>query len=227
MMRRGFLQHAAVRWVGGMLLFTALLGFAHYKPWRHTAGPARETLVVGFLPVTCHLTCPVTDYATRHGSGTHFKSQLFLDFPSVAELDGSGRVLYYAKDIWPRFISCVLAANEKLIRERPAVVRKLVRGIAQSGAWAETHREQAAHIVAPFFRQDESLLRFVLTHPRDRISYRYMTPDPDDLAQIRDMALQTGILTQRIDIGALVDRSFLPADTTPASIPADPAAVQK
>lgn len=26
-----------------------------------------------------------------------------------AELDGSGRVLYHAKDIWPRFISCVLS----------------------------------------------------------------------------------------------------------------------
>ncbi|MFN8004096.1 MAG: ABC transporter substrate-binding protein [Acidobacteriota bacterium] len=29
-----------------------------------------------------------------------------------AELDGSGRVLYHAKDIWPQFISCVLVATE-------------------------------------------------------------------------------------------------------------------
>ena len=54
-----------------------------------------------------------------------------------AELDGSGRVLYHAKDIWPRFISCVLVVTEKLIAERPAVVRDLVRGIAESGEWAE------------------------------------------------------------------------------------------
>ena len=39
-----------------------------------------------------------------------------------AELDGTGRVLYHAKDIWPRFISCVLVVTDKLVKERPAVV---------------------------------------------------------------------------------------------------------
>jgi NitT/TauT family transport system substrate-binding protein len=39
-------------------------------------------------------------------------------FAAKAELDGSGRVLYYAKDIWPHFISCVLVVHEKLIKER-------------------------------------------------------------------------------------------------------------
>jgi len=33
-----------------------------------------------------------------------------------AELDGTGRVLYHAKDIWKGFISCVLVVHEKLIR---------------------------------------------------------------------------------------------------------------
>src|SRR5205085_8694311 len=50
-----------------------------------------------------------------------------------AELDGSGRVLYMAKDIWPHFISCVLVVHEDLIRQKPELVRDLVRGIAQSG----------------------------------------------------------------------------------------------
>ena len=40
-------------------------------------------------------------------------------FAARAELDGTGRVLYYAKDIWPRFISCVLVVSETLIAERP------------------------------------------------------------------------------------------------------------
>src|SRR5262245_53369563 len=57
-----------------------------------------------------------------------------------AELDGSGRVLYLAKDIWPHFIARIAYATEKLIKERPAVVKDLVRGIAESGEWAETHR---------------------------------------------------------------------------------------
>src|SRR5947209_13840099 len=56
-----------------------------------------------------------------------------------AELSGAGRVLYHAKDIWPHFISCVLIVHEKLIREHPELGRDLVRGIAESGEWAETN----------------------------------------------------------------------------------------
>ena len=300
-----------------------------------TAG--RETLTVGFLPVTCHLTCPVTDFATRTSPNTRFVSQRFTDFPTIvesikggrleasfmiaplamklreqgmpvkilylghrdgstvmvrkdlpakdlrdlrgktfaipskysnqylvihklmedqgvkpdeirfvelpppdmpgalaakaidayfvgephaakAELDGSGRVLYYAKDIWPHFISCVLVAHEKLIRERPAVVRDLVRGIAESGEWAETHRLGAAKVASPYFRQDEKLVRFVLTQPPDRVSYRMLTPTDEDLGQIRDMGMKAGILEKRIEIRDLVDRSFIPADIKPANI---------
>ncbi|MBL8861573.1 MAG: ABC transporter substrate-binding protein [Planctomycetes bacterium] len=49
-------------------------------------GEVRETFVVGFLPVTCHLTCPVTSWVTQHStSGTRFQSQKFTDFPSMKE----------------------------------------------------------------------------------------------------------------------------------------------
>jgi len=88
-----------------------------------------------------------------------------------AELDGSGRVLYHAKDIWPHFISCVFGVTEKLIHERPEVVRDLVRGIAESGEWAQVHRLEAAKVVAPYFRQDEKPFAYVLTQPPDRVSY--------------------------------------------------------
>jgi NitT/TauT family transport system substrate-binding protein len=139
-------------------------------------------------------------------------------YPARAQLDGSGRVLYFAKDIWPHFISCVLVASEKLIRERPAVVTDLVRGIAQSGAWADDHRLEAARIAAPYFWQDEKILRFVLTQPPDRVSYRMLNPSDDELGKIRDMALKAGLLTQRIEMKELVDRSFIPADVTPSQI---------
>jgi NitT/TauT family transport system substrate-binding protein len=135
-----------------------------------------------------------------------------------AELDGSGRVLYMAKDIWPHFISCVLVAREDLIQQRPAVVKDLVRGIAQSGEWAETHRIEAAKVVSPYFRQDEKLVRFVLTRPPDRVTYRMLTPTDQDMQQIEDMALQAGILQKRIDMRDLVDRSFIPSDIKAADI---------
>jgi NitT/TauT family transport system substrate-binding protein len=135
-----------------------------------------------------------------------------------AELDGSGRVLYHAKDIWPSFISCVLVATEKLIKERPAIVKDLVRGIAESGEWAETHRLEAAKVAAPYFRQDEKVVRYVLTQPPDRVSYRMLTPTDQDLQQIHDMALKARILEKPIDMKDLIDRSFIPTEIKPAAI---------
>ena len=135
-----------------------------------------------------------------------------------AELDGSGRVLYHAKDIWPQFISCVLVAHEKLIRERPIVVKDLVRGIAESGEWAETHRIDAARVASPYFRQDEKVVRFVLTNPPDRVSYRMLNPSDEDLQTIADMGFKAGILETRMDVRDVLDRSFIPADIKPADI---------
>ncbi|AMY09137.1 Putative aliphatic sulfonates-binding protein precursor [Luteitalea pratensis] len=339
------LRSPFVRWTLGALVVVIALGVLRMRPWTTPAVPeastttAPETLAVGFLPVTCHLTCPVTDYATRTSTSTRFESQRFTDFPTVvetlksgrldatfmiaplamklreqgvrvkiaylghrdgstvmvrkdlpatslkdlkgrtfaipskysnqnlvirklmqdegidpatirfvempppdmpgalaskaidayfvgephaarAELDGSGRVLYHAKDIWPRFISCVLVVTEKLIAERPAVVRDLVRGIAESGEWAEQHRVEAAAVVAPYFRQDEKLVRYVLTQPPDRVSYRMLTPLDEEMQQIADMGLAAGILARRLDVKDLVDRQFIPADIQPAKIDA-------
>jgi NitT/TauT family transport system substrate-binding protein len=135
-----------------------------------------------------------------------------------AELDGTGRVLYHAKDIWPRFISCVLVAHEKLINERPAVVKDLVRGIAESGEWAETHRLDAAAVAAPYFRQDEKVVRYVLTQPPDRVSYRMLTPTDEEMRRIHDMPLKAGILEKPIEMKDLIDRSFIPAELKPAAI---------
>jgi len=137
-----------------------------------------------------------------------------------AELDGSGRVLYHAKDIWPHFISCVLVVTEKLIHDRPEVVRDLVRGIAESGEWADGHRLEAAKVVAPYFRQDEKVIRYVLTQPPDRVSYRMLTPTDEDLQKINDMAVKVGILERPISMKDLIDRQFIPADIRPLNIDA-------
>ena len=65
-------------------------------------------------------------------------------FGARSELDGIGRVLYYTKDVWPNFISCVLAVDERLIRDRPELVQELVDGIAKSGKWLEGADEELA-----------------------------------------------------------------------------------
>jgi NitT/TauT family transport system substrate-binding protein len=332
----------SIKWIGGYLAAVTVLGILHAKPWvsyaeSRSGSAPRSVLKVGFLPVTCHLTCPVTDFASRTSRFAHFESQRYTEFPPIAEaikarrleatfmivplamklreqgvpvkivylghrdgstvivrkglpatslrdlkgktfaipsrysnqnlvihklmadqgmqpddihfvvlappdmptalrtgaidayfvgephaakaeLDGSGRVLYYAKDIWPHFISCALVVHEHLIQEHPELVRDLVRGIAESGEWAERHRLEAAKVAAPYFRQNEKLLRFVLTQPPDRVSYRMLAPSDDDLQAIEDMGLKMGLLTRPTQIRDLLDRSFIPASIQPAAL---------
>ena len=42
--------------------------------------------------MTCHLTCPVTDFATRTSATTRFESQRFTDFPTIVESIKGGRL---------------------------------------------------------------------------------------------------------------------------------------
>jgi len=81
-----------------VVLVIGTLAVLRFKPWEKGKeemakkdsihnGPntkASRSLTVGYLPVTCHLTCPVTDFASKTtSSNTNFNSQRFSDFPTV------------------------------------------------------------------------------------------------------------------------------------------------
>src|SRR5215213_4976991 len=327
----------------GILRYQTRERFVHTSPDRTTDkvevnNARRQQLFVGFLPVTCHLTCPVTDFASKNTqSNTQFKSKIFPDFPTIvsalqskeilvtfmtvplaiklreqnvpikicylghrdgseivismnskarslrdlkgktiaipslfsnqhfvlrklmnefqlkeddlkfvvlpppdmptslatgsidgyfvgepfcakAEMDGYGRVLYYARDIWPNFISCALVVHEDLIKSNPETVADLVRGIAESGQWAETHRAQAARIVAPYYRQDEKVLNFVLTSKPQRVSYTQLTPGDNEIQSILNIGHDLGYFKAQISISGLIDRRFIPNQIKAVSI---------
>jgi len=63
-------------------------------------------------------------------------------FAAKAEVEGFGRVLYFTKDIWPGFISCVLIVTQELIDSDPALVAELVQGITASGKWLDEGDER-------------------------------------------------------------------------------------
>jgi NitT/TauT family transport system substrate-binding protein len=161
---------------------------------------------------------PPPDMPTSLASGAIDGYFVGEPFCAKAELDGIGRVLYYARDIWPNFISCALVVHEDLIKNNPEIVHDLVRGIAASGAWAETHRAEAAKLVSPYYRQDEKVLNYVLTDDPHRVSYVNLTPTDADLQMIQDMGLKMGMLTKQIPMSELIDRDFVPEVITPADI---------
>ena len=59
-------------------------------------------------------------------------------FMAQSEMDGYGRVLFMTKDVWPEFISCVLAVSERMIKTRRGDVQRLVDGIARAASGSTT-----------------------------------------------------------------------------------------
>jgi len=86
-------RSSAFRWLTGVALVFAAVTTLRFKPWERAGSQrsergsveGREVLKVGFLPVTCHLTCLVTDFASKTSKSTRFVSQRFTDFPTMVE----------------------------------------------------------------------------------------------------------------------------------------------
>lgn len=316
----------------------SIRGLADYvRSFRKTPGVSTDKFKIGFLPVTCHLTCPVTDFIGQqktgegtfeplrfnswpelkeaylaghtpatfilapmaialreqgvpikivylgHRDGTavmvHKESQIFRmedlrgkriavpnrysnqrllffralksagmkiedvqllempppDMPAAlysksvdaicsgepfmgqTELDGYGRVLWLTKDVWPNFISCVLAVREDVIATRRADVQALVDGIAKSGKWLDANmdnRMSAAQFVSQhYYMQDPRLLTHVLSKPPDRVKYTRLTPLKPDFEEIEALGVESGILEGTARFEDYVDPSFAESAT--------------
>jgi NitT/TauT family transport system substrate-binding protein len=133
-------------------------------------------------------------------------------FPSQAELGGFGRVLFQAREIWPDYMSCILVVRQDLIDKRPEVVQDLVDGIARSGLWLDggkPHREDAADFVGRYYyNQKPALLRWALTKPMDRVVYSPLAPRKADFDMVRDLMIETGVLTKKIEFSEYADTRF-------------------
>lgn len=138
-------------------------------------------------------------------------------FMAQTEMDGYGRVLFQARDIWPDFISCVLVVSQKTIDENPEWVQQLVTGIARSGLWLEKgegeermeHRMEAALAVATqYYNQEPRLLRFVLSRPPDRVTYSRLALARPELDRIARMAYEAGILGRPLAYEEYADSRF-------------------
>lgn len=135
-------------------------------------------------------------------------------FMAQTEMDGYGRVLYLTKDIWPEFISCVLAVPEDVIQRDRATVQALVDGIARSGKWLDQsmdHRMQASEFVSKkYYNQHPRLLQFVLSKPPDRVKYTNLTVRRPDFEEIELLARESGILKGAVHFEDYCDPSFVP-----------------
>jgi len=138
-------------------------------------------------------------------------------FMAQTELDGYGRVLWLTKDVWPNFISCVLAVHEDMIKQNREAVQQLVDGIASSGKWIDQsmdHRMDAAEFVSKhYYNQHPRLLRYVLSKPPDRVKYTNLSLRKPDFEEIEQLGLESGILQGTAHFEDYTDASFVPDDS--------------
>jgi NitT/TauT family transport system substrate-binding protein len=138
-------------------------------------------------------------------------------FMGQTELDGYGRILYLTKDVWPGFISCVLAVREDVIRNERARVQALVDGIAASGVWLDRtmdNRMQAAQFVSKhYYNQDPRLLEFVLSKPPDRVKYTNLNVRRPDFEEIERLGREAGILEGKASFDDYADPTFVKEGT--------------
>lgn len=133
-------------------------------------------------------------------------------YPSQAEMSGFGRVLFFAREYWPDYMSCVLVVRQDVIDRRPAAVQLLVDGIARSGFWLDEggpNREYAAEFVGRYYyRQSPELLKWALTKPLDRVMYSPLTPLKKDFDMVNELMAEAGLIPHPLEFEDYVDARF-------------------
>ena len=152
------------------------------------------------------------DVASALNSGAIDAFVMGEPFPSQAELGGYGRVLFFAKEYWPDYISCVLVVRDDVIAKRPEAVQLLVDGIARSGLWLDEgkpHREYAAEFVGRYYyHQPPRVLRWALTNPMERVMYTPLSPTKPDFEIIVDLMVRAKLIAKPIAFEQFVDTRF-------------------
>src|SRR5712692_4314751 len=79
----------AIAWLAAISLLHGSLNLGWFA--RAKSSAAETKFGVGFLPVTCHLTCPVTDFINKNMEGdSFFESVRFNGWPELKEAYLSG-----------------------------------------------------------------------------------------------------------------------------------------
>lgn len=73
-------------WAAAITAAHLWLNFDWSAAWNDRLPPNKRKLNVAFIPVTCHLTCPVTDFISRFSiDGNIFLPRMFQGFPEIKE----------------------------------------------------------------------------------------------------------------------------------------------
>lgn len=129
-------------------------------------------------------------------------------FASKSIQSGAARKLLHVESIWPHFICNLMIVHDDLIRSHPDRVKSLVSSAIRSGLWAQTHQEEAIDLVAGYWGQNPSLVRFTFTTPPHRFRFDLPVPSVDEMRFIASEMKKSGLLLEDYDVTKLVDNRF-------------------
>lgn len=123
---------------------------------------------------------------------------------------GTGTVVTYVEDVWPRFLCNLMVVREETTRKERDLVARLVRGVVRSGLWAGTHRREAAGIAARLWGQPPELLLSAMDTPPGRVRFDLAVPRRDEVAELFDEMVAARLLPEeaRHVVAEVVDDSF-------------------
>jgi NitT/TauT family transport system substrate-binding protein len=146
-------------------------------------------------------------------------------FASKSLYGGIARRFLDVEDIWPGFICNLVIVRDDLIRTHPEWVQALVDGAVRSGLWAENHLEEAIGVVSKYWGQDPNVIRYAFSNPLGRIRFDQYAPRLEELQDMAQEMVHSGLLAGLPDLSGLVDDRFAravdprPAGTLPETIP--------
>jgi len=137
-------------------------------------------------------------------------------FGAAAELAGYAKPLRMTRDEWPNYICCVLTVREELIRDDRPLVQDLVNYVLGAGHWLDqvpANRDKAVDIASGknFFNQDKKILKFVMEHPSDRVTYGDLRMIKDEFDDLMQLSVAAGTLKAPVPYEQYVDDSFVKA----------------
>jgi len=142
-----------------------------------------------------------------------------LPWADVVETEGFGKVAWYSKDVlsWPKgHVECIVIAQDESIENKKAALKEVVHYIHQAGK--DIHDAQQAGEaelveIATLIRRhipvhtEEAIIQS-LNKDLDVINYVNLNIDKAGLKQVMDLAVESGVISQSIDIEAFSNNEF-------------------
>jgi NitT/TauT family transport system substrate-binding protein len=122
---------------------------------------------------------------------------------------GYGEEMAMSKELWPDHPCCVLVMREEIINKYPDAVQELTNSLVASGKFVGQHADEAAVIGSGFLRQDEEVVRSVLTDPKQRVTMHELFPVVEDFEYIQQyMTTKIEGMSGKINLEKFIDTRF-------------------